>query len=150
MAHPVTHFEVNARDAKAARKFYGELFGWKIDLDEPSGYGMANAKGTTNSGINGGIAPSRSGEGYVTFYVETSDLAKTLAKAEQLGGRTVMPPMEMGGVSFALFADPEGLVIGLAQTAAPAPRKRTVRKAVKKTAKHATARKKTTRTRRRR
>src|SRR5207245_7378541 len=45
MAHPVTHFEVNARDAKAAQKFYGDLFGWKIDTNNPMDYGMVSAAG---------------------------------------------------------------------------------------------------------
>ena len=30
--HPVTHFEVNARDAKAQQKFYADLFDWKVDM----------------------------------------------------------------------------------------------------------------------
>ena len=146
MPNPVVHFEIGCQDREATEKFYADLFGWSV-LRE----GAASMISAEEGGIAGHItALGHEPNHYVTFYVETSDLAKTLAKAEQLGGRTVMPPMEMGGVSFALFADPEGLVIGLAQRAAPAPRKRTVRKAVKKTAKHATARKNTTRTRRRR
>jgi hypothetical protein len=51
----------------------------------------------------------------VTFYVECDDPAATLAKVERLGGRRVMEPMETGNVVYALFADPEGNVIGLAK-----------------------------------
>ena len=54
----------------------------------------------------------------MTFYVECDDPAATLAKAERLGGRRVMEPMDAGqGLIYALFADPEGNVIGLAKMA---------------------------------
>ena len=51
----------------------------------------------------------------MTFYIETEDLSGTLAKVEKLGGKTVMPPMKAGPVELAMFADPEGNVIGLAK-----------------------------------
>jgi len=144
MAHPVTHFEINARDAKAQQKFYGDVFGWKIDANNPQNYGIAMAQ-DGKRGINGGIGPSQDGRSWVTFYVECGDLAGALAKIERAGGRTVMPPANAGGVSFALFADPEGNVVGLA-SAMEGPRKTTRKKTTaKKTAKKKTAaRKKTT------
>lgn len=114
MAYPVTHFEINAQDAPATQKFYKDLFGWGINANNPDNYGIidTNNKGT---GINGGIGASQQGRSWVTFYVECDDPAATLAKAERLGGRRVMEPMESMNVTYALFADPEGNVIGLAK-----------------------------------
>jgi len=123
VAHPVTHFEVNARDAKAQQRFYSDVFGWKIDANNPQSYGIAKAQ-DGNRAINGGIGPSQDGRSWVTFYVESPDLAGSLAKVERSGGRTIMPPQSAGPVSFALFADPEGNVVGLASMP-EAPRKRT-------------------------
>ncbi len=115
MAYPVTHFEINAQDAAATQKFYKDLFGWGIDTNNPENYGMIDTK-NEGTGINGGIGASRHGKSWVTFYVETDDPAATLAKAERLGGTRVMEPMDAGGnVVYALFADPEGNVIGLAK-----------------------------------
>jgi predicted enzyme related to lactoylglutathione lyase len=143
MAHPVTHFEVNARDAKSQQKFYGDLFGWKIDTNNPDNYGLAMAQ-DGKRGINGGIGASQDGRSWVTFYVESTDLAGSLAKVEQLGGRTVMPPTTAGPVSFALFADPEGNVVGLASMPEP-PKKRATATRKKTTPKKKTAaRRKTT------
>ena len=142
MAHPVTHFEVNARDAKAQQKFYGDVFGWKIDTNNPQNYGIAMAQ-DGKRGINGGIGASQDGRSWVTFYVESSDLAGSLAKVERAGGRTIMPPQSAGPVSFALFADPEGNVVGLASMPEPPQKRATTRK--KTTArKKPSARKKTT------
>jgi len=140
MAHPVTHFEVNARDAKAQQKFYGDVFGWKIDTNNPDNYGLAMAQ-DGKRGINGGIGASQDGRSWVTFYVECADLAGSLATVERSGGRTVMPPTNAGPVSFALFADPEGNVVGLASMPEP-PKKTTRKKSTPK--KKATSRKKTT------
>jgi uncharacterized protein len=114
VAHPVTHFEINAQDAPATQKFYRELFGWGIDANNPDNYGVIDTK-HEGTGINGGIGASQHGKSWVTFYVETDDPAATLAKAERLGGRRVMEPMQSMNVTYALFADPEGNVIGLAK-----------------------------------
>lgn len=114
MAYPVTHFEINAQDAPATQKFYRDLFGWGIDTNNPDNYGMIDTR-NEGTGINGGIGASQQGRSWVTFYVECDDPAATLAKAERLGGRRVMEPMESMNVVYALFADPEGNVIGLAK-----------------------------------
>ena len=114
MAYPVTHFEINAQDAPATQKFYRDLFGWGIDANNPDNYGMIDTK-NKGTGINGGIGASQQGRSWVTFYVECDDPAATLAKVERLGGRRVMEPMKSMNVTYALFADPEGNVIGLAQ-----------------------------------
>ena len=114
MAYPVTHFEINAQDAPATQKFYTDLFGWGIDTNNPDNYGMIDTK-NKGTGINGGIGASQQGRSWVTFYVECDDPAATLAKVERLGGRRVMEPMESMNVTYALFADPEGNVIGLAK-----------------------------------
>ena len=122
MAHPVTHFEVNAKDARAMQQFYGDLFGWNIDTSSPQNYGMIDTK-ASGQGISGGIGPSQTGESWVTFYIDTPDPARTLQNVERLGGRTIMPPMDMGVVTYALFADPEGNTIGLVKSQ-PEPQKR--------------------------
>jgi len=114
VAYPVTHFEINAQDAPATQKFYKDLFGWGIDTNNPDNYGVIDTK-NKGTGINGGIGASQQGRSWVTFYVECDDPAATLAKAERLGGRRVMEPMQSMNVTYALFADPEGNVIGLAK-----------------------------------
>ena len=114
MAYPVTHFEITAKDNKKLRQFYGTVFDWKL-TDAPMNYAMINTNAGEHNGIGGGIGQSRDGKSLVTFYIETDDLKATLAMVEKQGGRTVMPPMQAGPVELALFADPEGNVIGLAK-----------------------------------
>ena len=66
-------------------------------------------------GLTGGIGGAQDGtQGGVTFYVHTDDPKGTLAKAEAAGGRVLMPLTEVAPeTTIALFADPEGHVIGL-------------------------------------
>jgi uncharacterized protein len=111
MGNPVVHFEVGGKDATALQSFYGSLFDWKIDANNPMNYGMVD---TSSGGIGGGVGPTPDGQKHVTFYVQVADLQAALAKAEQLGGKTIMAPMDVpDGPSIAQFADPEGNVVGL-------------------------------------
>jgi predicted enzyme related to lactoylglutathione lyase len=66
-------------------------------------------------GVGGGVGASNDGgPGHVTFYVHAEDAAATLRRAEELGGRVLMPLTEIApGTTIALFADPEGHVVGL-------------------------------------
>ena len=111
MSNPVAWFEVTGKDGKKLQKFYSDLFGWAIDANNPQDYGMVPA---AEGGIGGGVAASQDGSSGVTVYVGVDDLQKALDKAEKLGGKTVMPPMEIeGGPTIAMFTDPEGNTIGL-------------------------------------
>lgn len=112
MGSHVVHFEVTGKDGKALQKFYADAFGWKLDTDNPGGYGFVRGQGNA---ITGGIGAAQQGsQGGVTWYVQTDDPKATLAKIEKLGGRVLMPLTEVAPeTTIALFADPEGHVIGL-------------------------------------
>ena len=112
MAQPVVHFEVHGKDGKKLQEFYGKLFDWNVDTNNPMSYGMVAA---SEGGIGGGITESPAAP-LVTFYVNVPDLAAALKKAESLGAKVVMPPMAVpGGPEIAQFSDPEGNVIGLSK-----------------------------------
>jgi len=117
-AKPVVWFEVVGKDGPALQRFYGSLFNWQIaDAGDGSGYGLVSA---AEKGIGGGVGSSPdSGPGHVTFYVEVDDPAAYLKRAEQLGGKTILPPTEIPQfhLTFAMFADPEGHLIGLSKGA---------------------------------
>lgn len=114
MGAPVVHFEILSRNAEGLQKFFGELFDWSVDTNNPQSYGLVDTQ--NERGIPGGIGAPQQGDGWVTFYVMVDDLQATLDRAEGLGGRTLMPPTEVGPeVKLAMFADPDGHTIGLTQ-----------------------------------
>ena len=110
----VIHFEVVGKDGKALQSYYSQLFGWKLNTDNPGGYGMSDPADT---GVIIGIGSTPDGSaGHVTGYVTVDDIDATLAKAVDLGGRVIMPKFSPGpGATIALVADPEGHVLGLTQ-----------------------------------
>lgn len=113
MSHPVVHFEVAGNDLETLQSFYGDLFGWKTQAVPGMDYAMVEKEG---DGIGGGLGKTPDGgPGHVTVYVSVDDPQAVLDRAEQLGGRTIMPVTELPQVTIALFADPEGHVIGLAK-----------------------------------
>ena len=88
---------------------------WEKSCSKASSETIPEERAFKDGGIGGGIGQSPSGNGHVTFYVGTDDPQETLEKAEQLGGKTIMPVTELPQVTIALFADPEGHVVGLAK-----------------------------------
>lgn len=118
MKHPVVWFEINGNDGKALHAFYAELFGWKIDASNPMGYGMVEAD--KGKGIAGGIG--QKGEVFnpgVTFYVSTTSIDDSLARAKALGGEVLQPRTVLpGGTILGFFKDPDGNAIGLVEEAA--------------------------------
>ena len=113
MGNPVVHWEISGPNAGALQPFYAELFGWKIDADNPYQYGQVDTQ--ADAGINGGIG-SGEGQNRVTVYVAVPDLQAALDRVETLGGKTVMGPTEIpGAVTMAMFTDPEGNLMGLLQ-----------------------------------
>src|ERR671934_570113 len=111
MANTVSWFEITGKDGAKLQRFYGDLFGWKIDASNPMNYGMVEGG---DGGIGGGIGQSQDGSTSVTLYVSVDDPQAYLDKAEQLGGRTVVPVTDIPDmVTFAQFADPDGNVVGV-------------------------------------
>ena len=108
----VLHWEVTGRDPAALQRFYGSLFDWKIQTDgNPGGYGVVPGG---EGSIGGGIGDSGDGPGAVTVYVGVPDIDASLARVVELGGSIVMSKTNvMPGLEIALFADPEGHVMGL-------------------------------------
>lgn len=113
MGDPVVHFEIGSPDIARARRFYGELFDW-VAQGDPSGPVVLVETGS-GEGIGGNMMQTPEGvPPYVTFYVHVDDLVAYLDRVESLGGKVVVGPEPIPGVgSFAMFADPDGNVIGL-------------------------------------
>jgi predicted enzyme related to lactoylglutathione lyase len=113
MGAPVVHFEIIGGKGHELETFYRELFGWKINSDNPMKYGIVETGGGPE-GINGGVGPSSDGKMRVSIYACVEDLKATLDRVERLGGKTILPPTEVpGGPKLAMFADPAGNITGL-------------------------------------
>lgn len=111
MSNPTMWFEVAAQDRAAMKEFYGGLFGWQMTDMEAMPYTTIDPGG---EGIPGGIGEAPAGgPGFATFYVQVDDLDAALARAEELGGRRLMDPLDIPTGQIVLFDDPEGHPVGL-------------------------------------
>lgn len=110
MPNPVVHFEIVGPNGKKLQQYYADLFGWEINADNPMGYGLVDTKA---GGIGGGIGVT-DGPAWVTVYAAVDDVQATLDKAVSLGGKVLMGVTDIpGGPTMAMFADPEGNVMGI-------------------------------------
>ena len=113
--HGIVHVEFPATEPKAAAGFYTELFGWKHE-EFQGGYWMFDTGNNSGGGYNpvgtSGLFEVKPGE--VLVYVNTDDIEASLAKAEQLGGKTIAPKTPIPGMGYyAVFSDPTGNKVGL-------------------------------------
>jgi uncharacterized protein len=110
MGQPVVHFEIGCRDSGKTAAFFSQLFGWQTQAMGPAT--MINTGAA--SGIQGHISSlGHEPHNYTTFYVQVDNVQAYLDKVAALGGKTVVPPVEIPTGTFAWFADPEGNTIGL-------------------------------------
>ncbi len=114
MGAPVEWFEISGKDGEKLKEFYSNLFGWKINSDNPMNYGVSDTDSC--KGIGGGISTSEQGEPSITIYITVKDINAKLEDVKANGGsvvveRTVIPEM----VTFALFTDPAGNRVGLVE-----------------------------------
>jgi uncharacterized protein len=124
-----------ARDVDGAKRFYGELFGWRAEMFE-----MGDAEGALwrLEGFVGGepeqpvprdvvatMLPMSEGgtpaHWSVDFWVDDVDAA--VAAAPGLGGAVLTPPYEIPGTPLrqAVLADPDGATFSTTQVVIPPP-----------------------------
>ena len=90
MPNPIIHFEIMGADSKKTQQYYADLFGWKVDSNNPMNYGIATTK-DGEVGIDGGLGGADQGSAIrVTVYAQVDDPQAYLDKAVALGGTVVM------------------------------------------------------------
>jgi uncharacterized protein len=109
MSCPVVHFEIGCKDKASTTKFYAQLFDWKISDQGPAAMIAPESSGITGHITSLGHEPHH----FTHFYVAVDDVAAYLKKSEALGGKTLVPPVDLPTGTFAWMQDPEGNTIGL-------------------------------------
>lgn len=97
-------------DPQGAQQFYGQLFGWQMDVsDDPQygGYAMGIIDGRAAAGIGGKQDPSQ--PTVWSLYIGTDDIEGLADRVTEEGGTVVAPPFEVGDQGrMAVFQDPAG------------------------------------------
>jgi len=107
--------ELSSSDPVAARKFYGDQFGWTTDNFMPMGeygeYRFIDHQGLTLGAIAGTMAGQRP---HWRYYFKVPSVGRAKETAEAKGGKIVMGPMEVpGGDHIIIGIDPQGAEFAL-------------------------------------
>ncbi len=120
MGNPIVHWELMGADGDGQKAFYEQLFDWKleavpgfdsyymVDKDSAGGVGGAVGKGPED------------GPTYLTIYIQVDSIDDHLARIEAAGGKTITPRTVIPGtVTFGMFADPAGNLVGIVEEEIP-------------------------------
>ncbi|TDC60393.1 VOC family protein [Actinomadura sp. GC306] len=116
----VAWFQVGTDAPEEARRFYGDLFGWKIAVDpDGDGYDLVSYPGADVPA--GGIShEADASAGHAMFLVMVEDVDAVCAETEKHGGKVALPTVTAStGLRFAYLRDPSGNTFGVF-TPAPA------------------------------
>jgi predicted enzyme related to lactoylglutathione lyase len=115
MQNPFVWHDLMTTDVEAAKKFYGDVVGWKFEAQMPS-YTVALVNG---AGMGGIMATPPDAKGMPPFwagYVYTPDVDAACAQAKTLGGTICREPWDIPGViRMAVLADPTGATFNIMQ-----------------------------------
>jgi predicted enzyme related to lactoylglutathione lyase len=104
------------RDVDTAKRFYGELLGWRFGStrrgDRP--YVIARSGSTPVAGIVDISAIADAGPQWLS-YMAVADVDKTAALVRSSGGKVLVEPRDLAVARAAVVSDPQGAPLGLAQ-----------------------------------
>ncbi|TDB86679.1 VOC family protein [Actinomadura sp. KC216] len=110
----VTWFQVGTDAPEEARRFYGDMFGWKFALDpDADGYDLVTYPGA--DAPSGGIShePDAS-RNHAMFLVMVEDVEAMCAQTEKNGGKVAEhTTTTVSGLKFAYLEDPTGNRFGV-------------------------------------
>ena len=112
--------DLSTPDPQRGAKFYSDLFGWIMEKGENDSSDYIHIRNGENH--IGGIPPAHHRDPHAPahwlIYFQVADVEATAAKAQELGGKILMPPRKMEGVgSFAIISDPQGAVFAIFKSA---------------------------------
>lgn len=114
-----TWAELAVRDVPTAKTFYSAMFGWTFEADDTDIHGEPYTNIVLSGRTIGGLMPIGESWGEVPpfwgAYLGIDDLDAALEKTTKLGGKIVMPPIEIPKGRFAGILDPSGAMITMIQ-----------------------------------
>ncbi len=119
--HTIVHFEIPADDVEKLRKFYAQIFGWKIEkMPGPMDYWNietvpVDERGMlVRPGVNGGLMKRETPDQKLLMYIGVESVDEYSKRIQTQGGKIVISKLEIPGIGWwALALDPEGNAFGL-------------------------------------
>ncbi|MDB6028845.1 MAG: uncharacterized protein JWM68_5068 [Verrucomicrobiales bacterium] len=104
----IVWFEIPADKPERAKEFYGQLFGWKIELfPGMKDYWHIDTGGPDKS-PDGGLMARKTPEEPITNYINVESIDESIEKVKELGGEICKPKTEIPEMGyFAICKDTE-------------------------------------------
>ena len=120
----VVHFEIPTEKLERAKKFYSDVFGWRMNPVPEMNYVIVHTAEVdkqnmpkTVGAINGGMMNKMEHITGPVITIDVENIDKKVEKIKKAGGKLVMDKMRVGEMGYAAYVkDTEGNVIGLWQT----------------------------------
>jgi len=113
----IVHFDIATEDMQRARRFYEQLFGWKITAipGSPVEYYYIETQAITGEkGIGGGMTKRESPDRKITGFIQVESIDASMEKVKALGGEITEAKAPIPGVGFVCVCkDTEGNLFGL-------------------------------------
>jgi uncharacterized protein len=116
MANPFVHVELHTNDLPKAKRFYSELFDWKLeDVSMPDGtYTMINVGEGTGGGMM--VNPEPKAPPTWVAYVGVDDVKASTQRAKDLGATIHLDVKKIGDFGLmSVIQDPTGAYLALWQ-----------------------------------
>jgi predicted enzyme related to lactoylglutathione lyase len=108
--HRFVWHDLNTKDVDGSKKFYGEIFNWKLEASDNGPYIHISAGDEMIGGVRQ-IGPNEPQPSNWMGYVGVDDVAATVSSITSAGGQVHMPATTLPNVgTFAVTADPTGAV----------------------------------------
>jgi len=108
--------ELATTDVEGAKQFYTALLGWTTEQAPVEGmsYTLAKAGAERVAGIMSNQCSGGELRPQWGVYITVDDVDATARKAEELGGKVLMPPTDIPNVGrFAALMDPQGVMFSV-------------------------------------
>jgi predicted enzyme related to lactoylglutathione lyase len=109
--------ELMTNDVESSKKFYTELMGWTLEefpMEEGESYWVVKTGEEEEGGIMWTPPAAEGAPPHWGVYITVDNVDECAKKAEQLGGKVLVPPMDIPQVGrFALLKDPQGAAFAI-------------------------------------
>lgn len=115
----IVHFDIPSDNIERSKKFYSDLFGWKMDKWSGSSEAMeywlistVDEKG--NKAVGGGMGKRQSPQQQIINFIDVESVDEYSSKVERQGGKIISPKMPVPGMGYmAVCTDTENNGFGI-------------------------------------
>jgi len=115
----IVHFDIPSDNIERSKKFYSDLFGWKMDKWSGSSEAMeywliSTVDDKGNKALGGGMGKRQSPQQQITNFIDVKSVDEYSSKVERLGGKVISPKMAVPGMGYmAVCTDTENNGFGI-------------------------------------